>query len=125
VLALLGLLLGIGSPVIGTYLIGPAAGAALGTTATAKLTLWHGITPALGVSAVSILGGYLLYREWDILHRLKPRLATWTRLGPTATYEKAMTALKTRSNTLTAWMTERSALHTPRSCSPVSWPWPL
>jgi multicomponent K+:H+ antiporter subunit A len=35
-----------------------------------ELALWHGLTPALGMTAAAVAGGALLYWKWESIHRL-------------------------------------------------------
>lgn len=64
ILALLGLVLGLFPASIAETVISPAATAVLGKPQAVKLSLWHGLNPALGLSAVSILLGLSLYLAW-------------------------------------------------------------
>ncbi len=51
-----------------------AAESATGRGGSVKLALWHGFTPALGLSTITILGGGLLYLVRDRVDRLGDRL---------------------------------------------------
>lgn len=83
----IGMLLGPGLPVLLSVilplgllplvsaLLTPAAGAVAGEEVKVKLALWHGLTPALGLSMTAILGGI-------VLARFEGRLATARALLP-------------------------------------------
>lgn len=43
------------------YLVGPAAQVVYGNELTLKLSLWHGVTPMLVLSAITIAGGVLIF----------------------------------------------------------------
>lgn len=56
-LALLSLLLGLFPVLTGNWLIAPMAGTIAGQSIKVKLALWHGLTPMLGLSALTLLLG--------------------------------------------------------------------
>lgn len=56
-LALLGLALGLFPALTGNWLIAPMAGTIAGQSIKVKLVLWHGLTPMLGLSALTLLLG--------------------------------------------------------------------
>jgi len=98
VLAVLGLLCGL---LPGTML-GPLAGSAVaailgGETVPLKLSLWHGLTPMLALSAVTIALGILFYILADRWRHLpEPTVG-----GPEAAYEVALNAMQR----LAVWQT--------------------
>lgn len=61
VLAVLGVGLGVVPGVLDTAILAPSAGAILGQTISPHLALWHGLTPALGLSAVTLAAGVGTY----------------------------------------------------------------
>ncbi len=92
-LAGLGLALGLLPGWLGAAVITPAASAALGSAYTAKLALWHGLTPELALSGLTVAGGALLY--WG-LPRLRPTLArldVGERIGPQRVYEAGLAGM--------------------------------
>ncbi|NLG74115.1 MAG: putative monovalent cation/H+ antiporter subunit A [Chloroflexi bacterium] len=67
VLALSGLVLGIFPSGVAHGLVSPAVSGILGTPQAVSLKLWHGFTPALGLSLLSVLLGVVLFltqRVW-------------------------------------------------------------
>jgi multicomponent Na+:H+ antiporter subunit A len=71
VLAVTGLLLGVMPGVLGD-LVGLAAAGVLGTWEPVSLSLWHGLTPILGLSVLTVALAVSLYgsRAWFRRHRL-------------------------------------------------------
>ncbi|MCX7607687.1 MAG: putative monovalent cation/H+ antiporter subunit A [Anaerolineales bacterium] len=79
-LAFLGLTLGLFPALTGSWLVAPAAGTILGQSLKVKLALWHGLTPMLGLSALTLLLGFGLAA---LQRALQPRLiALWRTLAP-------------------------------------------
>lgn len=71
-LAGLGLLLGLIPSLIGSSLIAPAASAVLAAPVTVHLKLWHGLTPELGLSILTVAAGVGVYTAWGWLHSSRP-----------------------------------------------------
>ncbi len=67
--------------------IAPAANARV------DLALFHGVTPALSLSMVSIAGGLALYALHERLLAACPRYAPLAHYGPAAIYQRSITAL--------------------------------
>lgn len=61
VLAALGLLAGLWLEPFGARVVAPAASAAIGAAVTVKQALWHGFTPALGLSVLTLAIGTGLF----------------------------------------------------------------
>lgn len=79
-LALLGLALGLFPSLSGGWLIAPMTASILGHSINVKLALWHGLTPMLGLSALTLLLGIALAASRQTL---QPRLAAfWRALAP-------------------------------------------
>jgi multicomponent Na+:H+ antiporter subunit A len=92
-LAVLGLAAGAAPSLLGDWLLDGAAGAILGHPPAVELKLWHGFTPILALSVVTVALGVLILRLWP---RLLPRLqATQAldRIGPGHAYERALAGL--------------------------------
>ena len=91
-LAGLGLLLGLWPGSIGEALVGPAATAVLGHRVQVELALWHGLTPMLALSAVSLaagVGAFALRRRLrEALGRLRAE-----RWGPARWYDLGVEGL--------------------------------
>lgn len=93
VLALLGLLGGLWPQAPGA-LLGPAANAIAGAPVAGELALWHGLTPMLALSVLTLALGALLLRWWLPLRRM---LAGWSaigRWGPDAGYDRLLAGLQ-------------------------------
>lgn len=93
VLGALGLVLGIFPQQLANPLVQPAVQAVVNAPVTFKLSLWHGFNPALGLSAVAILSGVLLYLGWNAWRRLSGRLEGIMRWGPEAGYSWSIVLL--------------------------------
>jgi multicomponent Na+:H+ antiporter subunit A len=89
-LSAIGLGAGLFAGFSGHYLA-PAISTSAGQTVTVKLALWHGLTPALGLSLVTILIGAALY----ILHRPVQRLFEKLQQfpGPERLYKESLKGL--------------------------------
>jgi multicomponent Na+:H+ antiporter subunit A len=95
----LSLAFGLAPGLIDGRLAGPAAAAALGTPVALKLSLWHGLTPALGLSAATlVLGLGLLIFIRLMRTSLHAALRPW---GPERVYQAGLTALNLASRGLT------------------------
>lgn len=99
VLALTGLALGLATPIVARG-IEPAAHAAALPGEVPHLALWHGLEPALGISAVTLLGGLALFALRRPVEALQHRLAG----SPSAsgTYRHLMRGLDRVATGLTA-----------------------
>ncbi len=95
VLGLLSLLFGLVPGVPGDAFISAAAGALSSEPVHAHLALWHGLTLPLGLSALAVAGGALLYSRWDRARAAMRRLDTpLYERGPEAGYDWLMAALE-------------------------------
>lgn len=101
-LSVLGLLLGLAPWLIGGGLIVPAASAVAGQRLDYSLTLWHGFTPMLALSVVTILLGVLVFRRWDSLRNSLAGIGAFERWGPDALYDHLMAGLQS----LARWQTD-------------------
>ncbi len=68
VLSLLGLVLSIEPEWISNAVLRPAVTAVYGMPVEVRVGLWHGLTPMLGLSAVVVGIGALIFFAWDRLH---------------------------------------------------------
>ncbi len=93
VLATSSLVLGVAPQILGD-LPGAAATAILGRAVTLELHLWHGLTPVLGLTVLTLLGGLGLARvllpRGERLLRAAERLAA---VGPARVYDGAFAGL--------------------------------
>ncbi|MBA8989513.1 multicomponent Na+:H+ antiporter subunit A [Curtobacterium pusillum] len=99
VLALTGLALGIGTPLVG-HGLEPAAGAAALAETVPHLALWHGLEPALGLSAVTLAGGLALFALRRPVEALQHRLAGFP--SASSIYRHVMRGLDRIATGLTA-----------------------
>lgn len=85
------LALGLFPPLAGP-LLGAAANGVLGAHGETHLhlALWHGFTPALGLSVITVCGGVLAYLYRDRLIAAAAPLQTLVRYGPERGYNGAM-----------------------------------
>lgn len=101
-LAILSLLFGLLPSLAGDWLVAPAAQAILQSPVKVKLTLWHGFTPMLSLSILTLLlGGSLLV----VRRRIQPSFtAFWhslAKFGPAALYPRSLHAM----TSFAAWQT--------------------
>jgi multicomponent Na+:H+ antiporter subunit A len=94
VLAGLGLLLGIMPSVVGSGLIVPAASAIAGLPLQYSLSLWHGFTPMLGLSVLTLALGILGYVRWDALRLRLSGIRHIDEWGPDRLYDHMMGGLQ-------------------------------
>lgn len=93
-LALLGLLFGLAPWLVGNSLIVPAASAMAGAPIDYALSLWHGFTPMLALSVLTVALGILTFRRWDALRTRLSALDLFERWGPDAFYDRLMDGLQ-------------------------------
>ncbi|WP_265521017.1 DUF4040 family protein [Oerskovia flava] len=99
--AALGLLLGPGAALLDT-ITGSAASAAAGSEVDAHLTLWHGITPELGISLVIYaLGLLLVLRSRTVERVLGRQLFPFTGVEAVAAWQRWTVAFGARVGDLT------------------------
>ena len=101
VLGLTGLALGLLTPFV-AHGIEPAATASSlpGDEAVPHLALWHGLEPALGISALTLLGGVALFAARVPVEALQHRLAGFP--SAAGTYRHVMRGLDRGATALTA-----------------------
>ncbi|MCW5652813.1 hydrogen gas-evolving membrane-bound hydrogenase subunit E [Hydrogenophaga sp.] len=102
VLAVLGLLAGL-LPQWPAALLGAAASAVAGHPVTPSLSLWHGFTPMLALSALTLALGALALRVWPALRQWLAGREAMDRLGPDRAYDRLITGLQR----VAAWQTRR------------------
>jgi len=100
-LALLGLVLGL-VPGLAGGLANAAAEVVTGRSVPAELALWHGLTPMLALSLLTLVVGFVFYRNWDRMHRMLIAREGIDSHGTDAAYDRALAGL-TR---LARWQTE-------------------
>ncbi|HWG90440.1 MAG TPA: putative monovalent cation/H+ antiporter subunit A [Candidatus Thermoplasmatota archaeon] len=100
-LAILGLLIGLFPRFVDATLVHASAAAVLLEPADVELVLWHGFTPALGLSLVTLTGGILLYLGWDRWHHRITLTERALEFGPSRLYELGLAGL----NGVAKWQT--------------------
>ena len=94
VLGVMALLLGaVALDPLGALLIGPAATAAYGSPVTLRLALWHGFTPMLILSLITLAIGAALFVLRGRVNPLLGLLDPGARIGPQVLYERAVAEL--------------------------------
>ncbi len=93
-LAVLGLLFGVAPWLVGDSLIVPAASAVAGEPIDYALSLWHGFTPMLALSVLTVALGILVFRRWDGLRDWLAGIDLFERWGPDAFYDRLMDGLQ-------------------------------
>lgn len=99
-LAVAGLMLGV-APGLAGGLVNAAAEAVAGHAAPTSLALWHGLTPMLALSVLTLALGAGIYQGWDRLHRVLKARPAIDRHGPDAAYDHLMRGLQR----LATWQT--------------------
>jgi multicomponent Na+:H+ antiporter subunit A len=74
-------------------LLRPASSAVLGAPDTMVLKLWHGLTPMLALTVVTVLAGFALFAARRRLRRTADRLSVARGLTIDATYDRGLTGL--------------------------------
>lgn len=90
ILAVLGLLCGFLPALVDGAIVGPAAGSLGADPDHPYLTLWHGFTIVLALSALTLAAGYLAYRLRDRLAAIPAALERWRWITPTALYDTCL-----------------------------------
>jgi multicomponent Na+:H+ antiporter subunit A len=88
-----GLLLGLLPVLVESRLLAPAATAVFGQPIAVHLALWHGWSPVLALSAITIGGGIAVYAGQAWLARTAARLGKLSVLGPERWYQLALDGL--------------------------------
>ncbi|HET6398988.1 MAG TPA: hydrogen gas-evolving membrane-bound hydrogenase subunit E [Candidatus Thermoplasmatota archaeon] len=110
-LASLGLVFGILPGALADSLLTPAATAIQGSALAVKLTLWHGVTPALLLSATILAGGALAYWLWGRRDRRASRFDTALRTLPDRGYDAGLKGLVSAAAGITHGIQERRLRH--------------
>ncbi|MBU0723366.1 MAG: DUF4040 domain-containing protein [Alphaproteobacteria bacterium] len=92
-LALLGLVFGVLPALVGLWIVSPSASAILGETAVVSLSLWHGFNLVLGLSAVTLISGAVLYLSWPRLMPALQGLAFIDRFGANRAYDLGLAGI--------------------------------
>lgn len=90
ILAVGGAVCGVMVTEIGEWVVFPTAGSIMGmerVRALPALKLWHGLTPALALSALTLIGGIVLFTRRAAIVGALSRLSSFEKFGPSAGYE--------------------------------------
>ena len=93
ILVSLSLLFGLFPGWTGKVLVAPAVSAVMGETSKVKLALWHGITPMLILSLVTIGLGVLIYLFQNTARKFVQRIDFGERIGPARIYQLSLRGL--------------------------------
>jgi len=104
VLAALGLALGLMPGILDRGLISPAVVSLGADPSLAKLTLWHGFTPVLAMSVVTLLLGVFAYSMRERLGKWSQQLATFNWPTPSSIYETLLDGVLRGAKFLTHWI---------------------
>jgi multicomponent Na+:H+ antiporter subunit A len=100
-LAAAGIMLGLFPNLLGSGLIAPAVHAVMGRSVPVELAAWHGFTPMLGLSALTIALGIVAYLRWNRLNQVLARWRLLDDFGPDQGYRWLLERLQI----LAAWQT--------------------
>ena len=92
-LAALGVAFGVLPSVVAQTIIAPAARAVQGAPVDVSFSLWHGLTPMLGLSAAVIALGVLLIWKWDDFHHAIGRSELARKIDADSLYHRVVAAL--------------------------------
>lgn len=102
ILALLGLIFGLLPEGLTMYLAQPAVSAVLNESLKLKLSLWHGLNPALGFSVLAVVLGIFLFWGWNSWRKVGEKLTGLIPWGPESGYQKSIDLL----NWVAGWQTK-------------------
>jgi multicomponent Na+:H+ antiporter subunit A len=111
VLAVAGIGAGLFVGPVGRFLLTPAVAAILPGHVPAPLALWHGFTPVLACSALTLVGGGLIFSRCDPLRQWTDRWSALRRWGPEAAYERLLDGLFTFAARLTGILQDGRLRH--------------
>ena len=103
VLAASGILCGVLCGAFGTSVLLPTVRSIIGDGADAlgEISLWHGLTPALGLSGLTLAGGLLVFARRESILRTGAKLGAAAKWGPSAVYAAMLYGLMYVANSQT------------------------
>jgi multicomponent Na+:H+ antiporter subunit A len=105
VLSVLGLVAGLGFTELGESLLKRAVEATTGRVSALHPALFHGLTPMLAWSVVTLAIGAVLYARWEELHGRMHRVTEALRqVGPERFYALGLAGLEVCAKRLSLWM---------------------
>jgi len=102
VLGMLGLILGVLPNIPSEYLIVPSSAVVYGGEITLKLKLWHGITPMLILSIITVAGGVLVFWQRKALRPYLDMFDPGERMGPDKIFVQFIKTLPVNAKRLTS-----------------------
>ncbi len=102
VLALLGLAMAFLPGTLATWIVGPASAVVLADAANPDLSLWHGWTLPLALSALAIVGGIALFFLRRPARSMIELLRPLDRIGPARAYDASIRAINVIASTQTS-----------------------
>ncbi len=103
-LAGLGIVAGLLPALTGESIISPAVTSILGEQYEVQLALWHGLNPALGLSALAIVLGTLAYLGWKNWRKWTTPLESLSKVGPERWYLISLQGLDSSAAALTKFL---------------------
>jgi multicomponent Na+:H+ antiporter subunit A len=82
--------------------LGPAARATMGAAPGIAPALWHGFTPVLALSAITVVTGLVIFRFWPRIGEGLRALAFIDRYGPSRIYEAWLSGLTSLAHATTS-----------------------
>jgi multicomponent Na+:H+ antiporter subunit A len=107
----LSLLCGLAPQAVNAYLIIPALNALDPAAAQLPLKLWHGFTPVLALSGLTVAGGIALHVGRGRFQSLRERLAWVGQIGPGALYRASWSGLLALAHGIQKWIQNGSLRH--------------
>src|SRR5690606_38799925 len=93
ILGLVGVCAGLVPNFFAYYVVGPAAAALLGTPIDLSVSLWHGLTPMLALSAAVVSLGALLAWKWESFHYALNRAPLLKRVDANRLYDRTVSSM--------------------------------
>ena len=103
-LAVLGVVFGIAPSLIAGTLIAPAASALYGSPIEVAFSLWHGLTPMLGLSTAVVGLGILLMWKWNEFHRATGQMRIVQIIDADRAYYWVVNRVLGTARTTTRWL---------------------
>lgn len=103
-LAGLGIIAGLIPALTGESIISPAVTSILGKPSEVQLALWHGLNPALGLSALAIVLGTLAYLGWKYWRKWTTPLEKLSVIGPEKWYLVFIQVMNTSASAITKFL---------------------
>lgn len=110
-LAALGIVFGLVPSLIAKTIVAPAASALRGTPIDVSFSLWHGLTPMLGLSAAVIALGLVLIWKWDAFHHAIGKSRITHKLDADRIYHRAVAGILDLARVATRWLQNGDQRH--------------